>query len=379
MNVLNTLKKAQKDASATRECSETRACCTGNRANNKARWSCNYFQTILAHIQDAVIVVDNYTDEILGANKAFFQIWGIEQYEESVRQGGITASALCKVGQSFVRDTIAFAAANALLRDTNYRDVMRDEVLLVDGRVIACTSAPICDHLGQYHVRYHAFQDITERKRTENALRASEENYRTIFENTGTAMIIVEDDTTISLANTGFALLVGYTKKEIESCMSFLRFVHEEDRERIKRYHYLRRLTPDAAPRTYEVRMQDHQGQIRTMLATVAVIPGPGKSTGSFADITEQKETLEALRVSEERLQLAFAGADDGLWDWNIATGEMYYSDQWAGMLGYYRDELPPNIDCWYHMLHPDDLAHMVESLQAHLEGCADYFAAEQS
>ncbi|GAI15672.1 unnamed protein product, partial [marine sediment metagenome] len=64
-----------------------------------------------------------------------------------------------------------------------------------------------------------------------------EEKYRTTFENTGTAMAIIEEDTTISLVNHQFEILTGYSKEEIEGKKRWTEFVHEEDLERMKEYH----------------------------------------------------------------------------------------------------------------------------------------------
>ncbi len=77
----------------------------------------------------------------------------------------------------------------------------------------------------------------------------------------------------------------------------------------------------------------------------------------------------EALRASEERFQLAMAATSDGLWDWNIATGEVYYSPGYLAMLGYASNELAAHEDTWQDLLHPDDkvaaLAVVKQAVQA--------------
>ena len=91
-------------------------------------------------------------------------------------------------------------------------------------------------------------------KRAEQELRNSEEKYRSVFENTGTATIIVEEDTTISLANEEFAKLSGYQREEVEGKKSWAEFVVKEDLARMIQYHKSRRASADSAPRRYEFR-----------------------------------------------------------------------------------------------------------------------------
>lgn len=72
-------------------------------------------------------------------------------------------------------------------------------------------------------------------------------------------------------------------------------------------------------------------------------------------EIEERLEAEKKIRVSEERFRLAMDATNDGLWDWNVETGEMYFSPQYYRMLGYEADEFPAVIDSWYQLLHPDD------------------------
>jgi PAS domain S-box-containing protein len=144
-----------------------------------------------------------------------------------------------------------------------------------------------------------------ERKQAEDALRESEVKYRTIFEATGTAKIIIDQDTTISLANREFEKLSGYSKEELERKKSWTEFVAKrDDLERMKGYHNLRRVDANAAPKNYEFKFVDRKGNVRDIFVTVTVIPGAKKTVASFLDITERKRSEEALQESERQLRL---------------------------------------------------------------------------
>ncbi len=85
-------------------------------------------------------------------------------------------------------------------------------------------------------------------------------------------------------------------------------------------------------------------------------------------DITERKQTEEALQTSEERFALAMQGATDGLWDWNLETNEVYYSPRWKEILGYADHEIPHHIEEWGKRLHPDDLEQAIAGATAYFE-----------
>jgi diguanylate cyclase (GGDEF)-like protein/PAS domain S-box-containing protein len=138
--------------------------------------------------------------------------------------------------------------------------------------------------------------DISERMEIEAALQDSESRYRTIFENTGTTMAIIEADTTISLVNSQFEKLTGYAREEIEGKRKWTELALYDDQEKMKAYHRQRRSEPKASPGHYEFRLITNQNQIRHIALTVTVLPDGSRSVASLQDISELKVVEEKLR-----------------------------------------------------------------------------------
>lgn len=86
-------------------------------------------------------------------------------------------------------------------------------------------------------------------------------------------------------------------------------------------------------------------------------------------DCTTRKQTEAAIKDSEERLQLAIEASDLGLWDWRLDTGEAYLSRRWKEMLGYDEGDIENSYQGWLRLVHPEDIPHAVERLNACLEG----------
>ncbi len=145
--------------------------------------------------------------------------------------------------------------------------------------------------------------DITEEKRAHERLQESETWYRTLFETTGAATMILEEDTTISLVNREFVKQFGYTREETENHKSWTEFIDPRDVERMKEYHRLRRIDPAGPPKNYEFRFISKSGETRNVFLTVDLIPGTRKSIASMVDITELRRADEALKVRGRELE----------------------------------------------------------------------------
>ncbi|MDD4636686.1 MAG: LytS/YhcK type 5TM receptor domain-containing protein, partial [Bacteroidales bacterium] len=89
----------------------------------------------------------------------------------------------------------------------------------------------------------------------------------------------------------------------------------------------------------------------------------------------QNQKTREALRESERRWQFALEGNQDGVWDWNLTTNQVYYSKQYKAMLGYEEHEFESTIDGWSKRVHPDDIETCYSDIQKHLDGKEHFYS----
>lgn len=147
-------------------------------------------------------------------------------------------------------------------------------------------------------------EDVTEQHKIAEALKESESLYRGIFENTGAGTIIIEDDKTISFANTGFEKLTGYTKQEVEGKMKWPVIVANPDElATMLYYHGQRRAGRRGVPIEYEFEVIDKHGQRKNVFLRVDMIGGTNRSVASLIDITSLKKAQRSFRESESKLR----------------------------------------------------------------------------
>jgi PAS domain S-box-containing protein len=239
---------------------------------------------------------------------------------------------------------------------------MELQILRVDKKPVMVEGRGVSTFIDGVPAVLVALNDITERYQAGLALRKSEERYRSVFENTGAATTIVEENTLISLANNEFERLSGYTKKEIEMKKSWTEFVAKKDRERMLAQHYRRREGGDA-PRQYEFGFVRKNGDLRHVLITVDLIPGTSQTLASLIDITDRKLAEEQLLQREQQYRFI---SDNSLDIINRQTPECictYVSPAITPLLGY--SEMEVLGKSVLGMVHPDDLGMVRNDLVA--------------
>lgn len=149
---------------------------------------------------------------------------------------------------------------------------------------------------------------------------------------------------------------------------ALLNLVHAEDRERVSAV--INHSLSLRKPCQMEYRVLKIDGSIAHVETRAEVLDVPHLlMVGTIQDISDRKQHEVALRESERRLDLALEGLHGGVWDWNLQTGEVYYSHRWCAALGYDPADIPSGITFWESIVHPEDMPRVQKALAEHLEG----------
>jgi two-component system, sensor histidine kinase and response regulator len=229
---------------------------------------------------------------------------------------------------------------------------------------IEVTISRFHDEVGAARGYVAVAQDITARKRDDDALRQREERYRYIVESVDVGIVDVNRDFALTYVNPALATLLGYTVDELIGQPALI-IIADEDRARVLR-KMQRRLQGDTSLYRYEVKLKAKDGAERWALhvgrafrdAAGQVIGG----TSVLTDITERKEAETALRMSEELFRATFQQAAVGIAHADLAGRYVRVNDRYCQIVGYSHAELLGRG--FQDITHPHDLAVDVADLQ---------------
>jgi PAS domain S-box-containing protein len=284
----------------------------------------------------------------------------------------------------FVADSCREASREALRRklageepfsplETGF--VRKDGALLI----LQVHESGIRNHRGEVTGIRSTLLDITGRKKAEQALRESVSVVNATLEATADGILVVDRAGRMVGHNRRFLDLWRIPEsvaasKDNGTLIDFLS-AQVEDPESFRKNAELLNMEP--ARETFDT-VEFKDGRIfercsRPQQIGVEIV---GR-VWSFRDVTAHRKALSELRASEERWQLAVRGTNDGLWDWNADTDEVFYSARWKEMLGFEEHELKNSSTEWRSRVHPDDLSAVTQQLQDHLDGKAAFYTAE--
>jgi PAS domain S-box-containing protein len=236
--------------------------------------------------------------------------------------------------------------------------------------------------LRQIRVRTETLTENAERLRAEvaaheeaeAALRASEERYRVVCEASADYAFSFrsKEDGTVEFEwlTDSFSRMTGYAVDEVMGKPNpWSVYVHPAD------LPALQNGVADWGDGTLmqrEFRIVRKDGEVRWARSfTRPVLDMQGRVTlvwGSTQDVTEYKRAGAELRESQERFALAIRGANDGLWDWNILSDELYYSSRFTELFGFAEHGVSPSSTAFFQRIHPEDTSAMSEAIKRHLK-----------
>lgn len=221
------------------------------------------------------------------------------------------------------------------------------------------------DHLGRAVRAVGTTSDISRRKTIELALKSSNEQIRRLYEETPALLYSVDAEGRLLSVTRHWLATMGYEKEEVLGRRS-IDFMTPETRERV-----VADILPDfrenGSVSDVPCRMVRKNGAtFDALLSVTSEHDKRGKLVQSLAvliDVTERNAALGQLQQSEARLRLALEGAREGIWDWNVETGELYLSPQARTILGFGGKDLPDDIGFWQSLVPKADWKRFLSGL----------------
>lgn len=252
---------------------------------------------------------------------------------------------------------------------------IKSEEWIVDGhgeqRLLAITKTPKLDTAGEVEFVVCAADDITQRKQAEEQSRFLSH----ILANTFDSVVVTDDTFKITYINKAAEELFGYDLEEIMGHSSHV-FLAEPMIEEVQTQIY----DTVSSGGVYENTLLTKRKDGSTFQCDFKVKPVVDNNGRVYAylgiqrDVTEHKKVEKDLKESRELFNKVIEATNDGVWDWDIVSGEAYFSDNYYTMLGYEPGAFEANYDSWRNLLHPEDITTVEKTIQQCFKGQKEGF-----
>lgn len=236
-------------------------------------------------------------------------------------------------------------------------------------------------------------RDITERKRAEEVVRESERKLADIIDFLPDATLVIDREGRVIAWNRAIEAMTGIPAAEMLGkgdreyslpfygvrCPILIDLALHADPEREMSYTAIHRTGDTIFGESFVPGLPTGHAHLSATASVLRDAKGDVVAAiECIRDNTEKKRAEEALRQSEARWQFALeGGAGDGLWDWNVKTGEVFFSCRWKEMLGYEENEIGNRLDEWDQRVHPDDRDQVHADIRSHMAGQAAVYVNE--
>ena len=343
------------------------------RTQEELRQSEEKYRDMVNTVNDGIFA-SNDRGILMFANQALARIHGFERPEELVGRTFLEFIAPAMVGnitQSFIES----------LQGGTTSETIEAEIIRPNGTgaFIEIKPVPFVEDGKVTGVR-GVVRDITARKQAEEVLAQERNLLRSLIDHVPDLIYVKDAQSRFLIANPALARLTGVASPDELIGKTDFDFFPQE--LAAKYYADEQAIFQSGQPVLELEEPWVGAADNRRWLSSTKILlrNAQGKIielVGQSRDITERKQAEAALRESEERYAVAVRGANDGIWDWNLKTNELYYSPRWKSMLGYEESEIGISPDEWFKRVHPDDVMRLKAELNAHIKGDAPLFQSE--
>lgn len=330
--------------------------------------------TTLNSIRDAVIATDN-KGRITRMNPVAEELIGLTYQECHLRDVNEVLHFLNPKTEEPVKNPVKEILSKPQLKEMSENA----ELISNNGKkyLVIYNTSTIKKESGELIGAVLVIKDFTIRYKMEEALRESEESFRKIFEESPLGIIIIDLKGIPIRINKKIEQILGFSSEEMHM-VNFTKISHPDDVARDRKL-FKSLLSGISDTIAFEKRYFHKTREIVWTNVSISLIRDnnnkPKFAIGIVEDITQRKKIEQQLIENETRLKLALEGANEGLWDWNVNTGKVYYSPEWAKMLEYDQTEIQ-QINIW-HIIHPNDIKQVRAELLRHLKGKTTHFEIE--
>ena len=312
------------------------------------------FRTLSNSAFECIVITDR--GRMLDTNEQFNKIFG---YKRSELIGLPVIDLVAPESRELVKKNIL----------SGYEKTYEHQALHKDGTIFTVEVTGKSIPYDGRQVRVTAIRDITERKQAEEELRNSEERLKILFESAPDAYYLTDLKGKFIDGNRATEKVTGYKKSELVG-KSFLEIKLLPKKQILKAGRLLAKNARGQAtgPDEFILHQKDGTHIIAEIRTFPVKIKGKTLVLGIARDITDRKNAEKAIRESENRLKLAMEAARDGLFDWNMETGDMYFSPRYYTMLGFEPYEMPASYETWISLLHPGDRDYAVSIIQEYVD-----------
>ena len=336
-------------------------------ADARDRWRQSLAQLIASASPMAFYVFDDRSDDILYFNQRFCEIWGIQHLAERMRRGELKHQDVLLECLPMLTDAQAFVGACEPLKPEGNRIVDDDEVSFTGGRTIRRYSSQLHGDDGRYYGRFYMFAEITDRKRTEVALRESEAKFSSAFEHAGIGMALISPQGHWLRVNPAVCDLLGYRVDELLT-RTFQDVTHPEDLQ-ADLEQVRQTLAGELDTYQMEKRYLHRAGHVVWGWLSVSLVRDPTGAPRFFisqiVDITERKRTQNALRISAQLLEASQVIAKLGGWELDLASQSLFWTAETYRIHDTSAEAFNPTVDAGLGCYLPASRPIITQALQA--------------